>query len=507
MYRHTEILSLINSLSKTEKSDFCKKTNIRSINNRLFNFLSRKPALSGVEIAKKLKLTEKKYKSLCKSTYQQLCCFLLANRKSKATDVPYNLRETQILAELLQEKGLITQAQKKIEDATEIAMHYELFQYAISLRRQYLQMAIYLNEPAQRNKVTYFMQQIENNIEFQKEQDKLQLIYYQLITLRYEMALRTTPEEQQEVVLLYDTLRVFDPEKLGSNIARIYYNQCLLLTGYMLGWTEYLSTPNKQVLQCWQNQEHLIPLHPELFIRSVTMQAYAHFYLKDIVAVDNFLNDYRSLATKKLTTEFHKKWFAIVEFQTSIKILHKTFQYDKLEIYFSTNWTSISVALPVLGEAEKLDILLAVCITFFVLRKWQNAEDLIIEAKSINQKVKRADTMYFTFIFHCLILYEQKEWARLDSLINTEYHFLYSNNTLRPFEKDMLLFIRKLPKAIFKGKAEENMKAFLNKLDDYRNNNTQKLYFATFDFYSWVESKIEGVSYSRHLVKKSFSAA
>ena len=150
---------------------------------------------------------------------------------------------------------------------------------------------------------------------------------------------------------------------------------------------------------------------------------------------------------------------------------------------------------------------MSVCITFFVLQQWQNAETIILEVKANNQKIKRVDTLYFTFVFHSLILYEQKEWTRLDSLINSGYHFLYSNNALRPFEKDMLLFIRKLPKAIFKGKAEENMKAFLNKLDDYRNNNTQKLYFATFDFYSWVESKIEGVSYSRHLVKKSFSAA
>jgi hypothetical protein len=138
-----------------------------------------------------------------------------------------------------------------------------------------------------------------------------------------------------------------------------------------------------------------------------------------------------------------------------------------------------------------------------VLEQWQNAESIIQDVKSANQKIKRLDTLYFTFVFHCLILYEQKEWARLDSLINTEYHFLYSNKALRPFEKDMLLFLKKLPVSLFKGKLKENMKVFLKKLDEYRDDNMQKLHFATFDFYSWVESKIEGVSYTTYMKGKN----
>jgi hypothetical protein len=67
----------------------------------------------------------------------------------------------------------------------------------------------------------------------------------------------------------------------------------------------------------------------------------------------------------------------------------------------------------------------------------------------------------------------------------------------------MLLFIKKLPASRFKGMASANIKAFLNKLDTYKENNVQKLHFAAFDFYSWFESKIAGVSYTSHMKNKS----
>lgn len=503
MDRHTALAGLITSLTAKEKSDFLKREHAQPVESKLVNLLFNDYSLRKTGIAKKLKLSEKKYKKLCECIYRELSRFLLSNKGFLENDIQYSLRETQLMAELLKEKGLIKQALKKIEIATETALHYELFHPAISLQRQYLQIASYQHESAERDKVLPLVQQIENNIDLQREQDKLHLIYYQLITLRYKMALRTSPEEQEEVKQLYARLLEFPTDGIRTNTICIYYYQSSLLTAFMLGWTENIGNWNCEVLQCWQEKSHLISIHPELFIRSASLQAYTHFLLKDINSAKAYLEQYRDLATNHLSSAFHKDWFAIVDFQTTIKLLHKTYQYEKVDSYFSKNWPVINPLFPVLSEAEKLDILISVGITFFVLQQWENAEEIIQEVKSVNQKIKRLDTLYFTFVFHCLILYEQKEWARLDNMINSEYHFLYSNQALRPFEKDMLLFIKKLPLAMFKGKAEESMKDFLKKLDAYRDNNMQRLHFATFDFYSWVESKIEGVPYSIYMKKKS----
>jgi hypothetical protein len=503
MHRHAHIVHLINSLSAKERSDFLKREDALPVENKLITFLSQHPAFNKTKAAEKLKLSEKKYKKCCEATYTQLWNFLLSKEKSLADDIQHNIREAQLMAELMKERGLIDEAENIIEATIETAMKHELFSQEISLRHQYLKITFYQQKTPASDKALFFAQRIGSVIALQKDIEKLHLIYHHLVTLRYKMAFRTSPEEQEEVKNLWNNLQVFVPATLQSNTARIYYYHSCLLTAYMLGWMENISWWNNCLLQNWQKQSHLIPLHPELFIRSASLQAYTHFLLKDINAAKTFLEQYHDLSTQYLSSAFYKKWFDIVDFQTITKLLHKTYQYEKVNTYFSEKWPSINALLPVLGEPEKLDILISVCITFFVLHQWEKAETIIQEVKENNQKIKRIDTLYFTFVFHCLILYEQKEWARLDSLINSEYHFLYSNKALRPFEKDMLLFIKKLPATLFKGKAIESMEAFLKKLDIYRNDDIQKLHFATFDFYSWVESKIEGIPYSSYMKKKA----
>ena len=131
--------------------------------------------------------------------YAQLCQFLLLDKGFLINDIPYNLRENQVMAELLKERGLIEEAKKKIEKAIEIAMRCELFSNEISLRHQYLQIMFYQQEALSHDKLSPFLQRMESIIAVKKEEEELKLIYRQLITLRYRMALRTSMEEQEEV--------------------------------------------------------------------------------------------------------------------------------------------------------------------------------------------------------------------------------------------------------------------------------------------------------------------
>lgn len=499
---HTDIQLLINSFDANEKENLQKWASL-FIAPEHANFLFNYSTATAFEMAEELKLSDKQYKAVCKTTYEQLCRFLLFNKNIVTNNIEHELTETQLLAEMLKEKGLFAEAQKRLQTAIEAAKENELFSREIFLLHQYLQIISYVQAYTEEAKLLPILQRIEFLSNQQTEQERLHIIYYQLITLRYKMAFRTSDDEQKEIKQVQNKLQRYQPELLQSNTNRIYYYQSALLTGFMLGCTEKILLWNASLLHCWQQQSNIIQLHPELFIRSASIQSYTHFLLKDIASAKAHLEHYREMANQHLPSPFYEHWFTIVDFQITIKVLHKTYEYDQLASFFSTKWPSIYSFLFVLRDAERLDIILSACISSFVLQQWQQAETIIQEAKAINQKVKRIDTLYFTFVFHCMILYEQKEWNRLDSLINTEYHFLYSHKTLRLFEKDMLLFFKKLPVTMFKGKAKESMKAFLNKLDTYRENNMQKLHFAIFDFYSWIESKIEGVSYTNYMKEKA----
>src|SRR5215216_6725497 len=113
MYRHKQIQGLINSLSEKEKSVFLQREDALSEVSKHADLLSNYPHLPKKEIVKKLNLSDKKYKTLCETTYNRLCRFLLLHKDLLANDIEYNLREKQLLAELMKEKGLIPEAQKK----------------------------------------------------------------------------------------------------------------------------------------------------------------------------------------------------------------------------------------------------------------------------------------------------------------------------------------------------------------------------------------------------------
>jgi hypothetical protein len=496
----------VNSLNADEKENLLQKGLSVFISPQHAQSLCNYPSIPAGEMADELGISEKQYRTACKTTYTLLSRFLVVNKQSDVNNIEYELIEAQLLIELLKEKGQFAEALKKLDKALETAKRCELFGKEISFYHQYLQILSYVNRPTEEEKQPAILKQIQMVAQQQSEREMLFGIYHRLLNERYKIAYRTSLDEQQEIIQLKQKLEDFDACNIYSKISLIYYYQSMLLCDFMLGYTEKISWWNAKLLDCWQEQSELIRLHPELFIRSVSLQSYSHFLEKNIVSVEIFSAQYKELAIGNLPSAFYENWFAIVDFLTTLKVFHKTYRYDDLAIFFYAKWRSIYTQLHVLRDAEKLDILLAGCITYFVLEQWERADDIVQEAKELNQKVKRLDTLYFSFVFHCLVLYEKKEWHRLDSLINAGYHFLYSNKKLRPFEKDMLLFIKKLPASRFKGMASENIKAFLNKLDTYKENNVQKLHFAAFDFYSWFESKIAGVSYTSYMKNKSEAA-
>ena len=83
-------------------------------------------------------------------------------------------------------------------------------------------------------------------------------------------------------------------------------------------------------------------------------------------------------------------------------------------------------ASQILSPADQLSILASVCIAYFVLEQWENAERLLMQIKE--QKPGNQQGGYFIFFNvvspgHTL---EGKEWIRLDNNLEAAYHFLYA---------------------------------------------------------------------------------
>ena len=73
---------------------------------------------------------------------------------------------------------------------------------------------------------------------------------------------------------------------------------------------------------------------------------------------------------------------------------------------------------------------------------------------------------------------------------------------LRPFENELILFLKHLNGAVNSATANKLTRNFLTQLDKYMDSPDTKLYFLFFNYYGWLESKTMGIAYKDYLSQK-----
>lgn len=192
-----------------------------------------------------------------------------------------------------------------------------------------------------------------------------------------------------------------------------------------------------------------------------------------------------------------QRW-QVIRFNTELKIAHKTGNYHKVGEHLRHYKRILGFAEEHLSIPDLLSIQSTVCISLFVLEDFDGAEDLIIDIKNLNRSAEREDLLYFSLVFHLLILFEKKDWYRLDNMTQAAYHYLYSRRKLRPFEKEIMRFLKHLPILRGRGTSSTAISSFLTRLEEFRNDPVQRLYFLYFNYYDWLQSKLAGISYREY---------
>src|SRR5690606_25148657 len=123
--------------------------------------------------------------------------------------------------------------------------------------------------------------------------------------------------------------------------------------------------------------------------------------------------------------------------------------------------------------------------------------------KEQNRTIDREDILFFSLVFHLLILHEKKDWYRLDSAIDAAYHFLYARKRLRVFEKELCLFLKRTITTRNQDQLRLLCQKFLLRLRDIIEKKKMPLYSAYFNFTGWLESKAQGLRYMDYVINQS----
>lgn len=502
-----DLFYLIKGLSGNEKSYYKKLSKRHAANNnslhlRLFDLIDKEQLKDEKSALKQLGINNPaQYSSLKNYLTKDVLDTMVFMKRND--DVSVQLRFILIQLEQLLEKKLLQMARRLYKKAWELATCFEVYDVQIQLlqlQNRILEFKSYKEYKAEagdisaRIKETLYQQYIQQQVGFYFEQ---------LQTLRKITMLRFTEEQTEEVLAIKNALLGLQINSQQNSWTSLMYNNAMALAEHMLLQFRDCDEYCARILDFWQRNPGFVNAYPSSFLNTGNTVFYNDFAMQQIDQVIRHLDCMQQLANEHIRNDYYRKQWQLINFNTTLKIYHKTARYDKVRELVDTQAAeTLQFARMVATPAETLPLYNSVAISYFVLEQWDKAEEMLQEGKEINREVNREDVLYFALVFHLLILFEKKEWYRLDSAIESAYHLLYSRKKLRPFEKELMLFLKRLPTARSKHTTVELIEGFLKKLEQYKNDPVKNLYFLYFNYYGWLESKVMGIPYHEYMTRK-----
>lgn len=338
------------------------------------------------------------------------------------------------------------------------------------------------------------MEETSNQLE---QLERCKLLYRLVKMLARQEWLRISEEELTEIKEMKSLLEVLNPVNRSSRnqpLVLLFHFNTLALCQYMLHDTASGSVYSQKILYLWKTHPHLIEDNALLFLNALNTTCYNDLLCDDIPQVKENMSVYKLLVHLYLKDRDQRRHFEIIRFNTDLKLLHKAAQYDEIKALVDDQGEEmVSGVIELLPPPDALPIIGSVCISCFVLGRWDDAGLLLNKMKELNRRIDRLDISYFISLFYLLILYEKKERRAMNIAIKTSIHDLRSRNLLRPFEHKMMLFMKRMASAD-PAKAAELTAILISELNEFSKEEKQ-LYFLYFDYYGWLCSKMKGMRY------------
>ncbi|MGN6533342.1 MAG: hypothetical protein ACTHK0_16490, partial [Ginsengibacter sp.] len=455
--------------------------------------------LDEAELCKALEIKNKIHFSGLKAyLHKDILDTLVFQKRNYSVDTQLYLMQEQI--KTLQEKKLLYLAQKLCKKAVALAMQYEKFHSLVLLLHLQNKVLEYKDYKQFKETTGNIFSTLKNAMDLHQLYAENRFLYEKVRLLTYRSWLPITTDELEEIEKAKNLLAQVKPANEKQPLISLFYLNTLALCQYMLHENEACTNTCRNIFNLWSNCAHLVNEYPLLFLNSVNTACYNDFLCNNIDQAQENIFGYGQIAKAHLQNEVYCKHFEVIQFNTQLKVYLKTAQFDQVKILIENKAEMIfNYSAEILSPAEQLSIKGSVCISYFVMEEWDHAETLLSLIKEQNQQINREDILYFSLLFYPVILYEKKEWARLDSVLKSAYHFLYARKKLRPFERELMLFLGHLSAAESKRSANQLIQNFLERLNKYRNDSDKNRYFLYFNYYGWLESKVMNLRYMDYL--------
>lgn len=494
-----DVYGLIHSLSAVERAFFIKLASgkAQSLHLRLFELVANGTIKDDTSARQALKLNSSaqfsNLKNHLSSELQDAVTFLA---KEDSADMRHHFGMME-LSLLLRRHNyyLAKRVYKKLWNEAAACGKYAWMLQLLQCRNLLFEQSPPKLVIAEANKTTH---DIEQFTAYEHTDSALAMLSERLVRLKADTSLRFLPQQLKDVDVILTILLPLKKSALATGHLHLRFLAVHGDTAYLMQQFESCDLIVDEAVSLLQAQPELIDCNPEPYLKIANTSFYNAFAAGNVTRASALLNIFSTLSQAFDGDEPLRRRWSIIQFNTALKIAHKTANYAEVKELMHKRGEVIAHAREVLPQSDELSVMASICISLFVLEEFAAAEDLLLEIKELNRSLDREDLLYFSLVFHLLILYEQKDWYRLDSATEAAYHMLYSRKKLRPFEKELMRFLKHLPVYRSKGTAAAAIRVFLKKLDAFRADPVQRLYFLYFNYYDWLQSKLAGLPYREY---------
>ncbi len=495
---------LIKSLSRTEKLFFTRNFNSSSFQQqrlylKLFNAISAQKKYNEAELLKKFQPALNKKNIAFQKNYlqKQVCESLIFYEYQRNEE--YEIIRLRLLIRLYRRKGLLDEALLLWKKAIQLARKAESFALSSLLKAEFEKMLLISGSHTSYGELLKLFS--ENAITYEDYAALITLrdIYAEIILIKRNAHFEISESDQQKIIALLEKVDSYTNAYISPSFwYRHYFFMCRISLLYLLNKSPLALKELKSLHQEWMANPKFIRLHGEHYLEVLYMINYCGIQCGDFEFVSMA---YADKSNQLLNDSILTINFEAYRFLALSRIFNKTANYQAVKHLLYTSKNKIAEWEPFLNMDINRTLQLSSGISFFVLEDYDHALSFIKGAVTYITAGIRKELFSVGQMLLLLITYSMNNEKLFEAQYRTTYGFFYKRKK-HAFEKAVMECLRR---TFYMTDNKEKIKEYQKAIAIINQNSDdifQRNIFTIFNFFGWLESKVQRISYRRYVEQK-----
>ena len=501
-----DLFQLIQSLTKQEKRYFKLYASRHVIGEKnkyvlLFDAIANQAAYDEEKIKKKFKgeVFIKQLHVTKNYLYKLIMNSLRLFNENKSEDQFHNLMRN---AQILFDKGLFEQGQKLVNKAKKEAQENEHFLQLLEVyhwehrmihkNNDFKKLQRYIDEVVLEE--IQLLELYKNFLQFQLLNDQVFGLYWKKGSIRKK-------EDKELLERFFEKDLYQNADNAQSFNARFFYHNAHFTFAYLTGDLENCYRHISQQVLMFEESD-VLQKNSKNIQRYISCLNNSYIIQKQLSKFEEGLATLRKLRAIPATSVARRAQLFIRSYNLEIDLYISTGAFRKGIQNIAVFEENFDTYKGYIETQQRINLYYNLAYLHFGGEDYNHALDWVNVLLNDPDLKAREDIHSFTRILNLFIHFELENDQLLEYIVKSTYRFLLKRKRLYKVESIILKFLRKYSNWTDQKEMQQGFEEMLEDLYPLREEEYEKNAFEYFDFITWLESKLEGVTFEEMVVIK-----